>query len=137
MDLAIKQIDSEWPGELPLAGCETFAFGLRVEIGERGKDGVATFHFVAASPSGLEDEIGVKGFTLVRGLILMERFDLATIHRAVGNLIDHARSLENWDEVVNSSIVMHVTTRKIWMADSIRKSPNSGVQRSARANGSR
>lgn len=30
----------------------------------------------------------------------MERFNLATIHRAIGNLINHARSLENWDDVL-------------------------------------
>jgi hypothetical protein len=100
LDLVIKVISSEWPGELPLAGTETFALGLRVEIGERFKDGAEAFHFIAASPHGLEVEIGKKGFTLMRGLILMQQFDLATIHRAIDNLINHARSLENWHEVV-------------------------------------
>ena len=100
MDLVIKAIDSELPGELPLEGNAKFALGLRVEIGERDKEGAESFHFVAASPSGLEAEIGEKGFTLVRGLILMAEFDMATIHRAIGNLINHARALENWDEVV-------------------------------------
>jgi hypothetical protein len=100
VDLVIKQLDSEPPGEWPLPGSETFALGLRVEIGERDKEGAEAFHFVAASPNGLEVEIGQKGFTVMRGLILMERFDLATVHRAIGNLINHARSLENWHEVV-------------------------------------
>ena len=100
MDLVIKEIHSERPGELPLEGAETFAVFLRVEIGERGRAGAESFHFIAASPTGLLSEIGEKGFTLVRGLILMSRFDLTTIHRAIGNLINHARSLEKWDEVV-------------------------------------
>jgi len=100
MDLVIKELDSELPGELPLEGTEPFAVALRVEIGERDKPGAEVFHFVAASPTGLHTELGDKGFNLMRGLILMERFNLATIHRAIGNLINHTRSLEKWDDVL-------------------------------------
>ena len=100
MDLVINEIESGLPGELPVEGAETFAVHLRVVLGERGKEGAEAFYFIAASPTGLHAEIGKKGFTLMRGLILMDRFSLTTVHRAIDNVINHARSLETWNEIV-------------------------------------
>jgi hypothetical protein len=71
-----------------------------VQIGEHGKAGEETFHFIAASPSGLESELGQKGFNLVRGLILLAEFDVATVRRAIDNLLMHSRPLNDWGEIV-------------------------------------
>ena len=73
---------------------------IRVEIGERDKEGSETFHFVVASPGGLADEISSGGFRLLRGYILMSHFDMNVVRRSIENLINHARSRETWEEVV-------------------------------------
>ncbi|HEU4388883.1 MAG TPA: Imm8 family immunity protein [Blastocatellia bacterium] len=84
MDLVIKTIDCAPAEELPPDSSDTFAVSLRIEIGVRGEPGGESFYFLAASPSGLEGQVGEKGFALVRGLILIERFDLEKVRRAVG-----------------------------------------------------
>jgi hypothetical protein len=73
---------------------------IRVEIGERDKEGSESFHFVAASPAGLAGEISNGGFKLLRGYILMSNFDMNVVRRSIENLINHARSRETWEEVV-------------------------------------
>ncbi|HEY0098695.1 MAG TPA: Imm8 family immunity protein, partial [Pyrinomonadaceae bacterium] len=74
----------------------------RVEIGERGKPGGEVFHFIAASPAGIEGEVGSGEFKLLRGYILMARFDWAVVYRSIENIINHARGYRdhNWDEVI-------------------------------------
>ena len=101
MNLEIKDIYSDDLGsdELP-EDLYDFHIPLRVEIGERGKEGVDVFHFVAASPLGLQGEVAEREFKLLRGYILMVRFDWSVIHRAIVNIVNHARSRKNWDEIV-------------------------------------
>ena len=101
MDLEIKDIYSDDLGrdELP-EDLYNFNIPLRVEIGEKGKEGAEVFHFVAASPLGLQDEVAEREFKLLRGYILMVKFDWRVVHRAVENVINHARSRNSWAEVV-------------------------------------
>ena len=99
MNLEIKQIYSPdfvaYPDDI-----HKFNVSLHVAIGEKGKDGAETFSFVAASPQGLEQEVIGGEFKLLRGYILMTEFDWKVIHRAIENIVNHARSRENWDEVI-------------------------------------
>jgi immunity protein 8 of polymorphic toxin system len=99
MDLEIKQIYSPDFDSYP-DDSHNFSVSLYVDIGEKGKDGAETFHFIAASPQGLEQEATGREFKLLRGYILMTEFDWKVIHRAIENIINHARSGENWDEVI-------------------------------------
>src|SRR5437763_928768 len=102
MDLEIKNLyldegaGQQFPGDL-----YDFNVALGVEIGEKGKQGTELFHFVATSPRSLEDEINEGEFKLLRGYILVEKFDLKVIHRAIENLINHARSRQTWSEVTS------------------------------------
>ena len=73
---------------------------IRVDIGERNNAGAESFYFVAASPSGLANEVSNGGFKLLRGYILMSDFDINLVRRSIENLIDHARSRKTWEEVV-------------------------------------
>ena len=99
MNLEIKGIYVE-DDDQPLADSSAFNINLSVEIGEKGKEGSERFHFVAASPGGLASEVSEGEFKLLRGYILMAHFDLDVVRRSIENLIDHARSRENWDEVL-------------------------------------
>ena len=100
MNLEIVGLYAETGDTLPPDGAEDFFVALSVDIGEVGKPGAERFHFIAASSLALRGEVGAKGYTLVRGLILMDRFSVETVHRAVRNLINHTRALMTWDEVV-------------------------------------
>jgi hypothetical protein len=104
MNLEIKGIYSDQINteELP-EDLYNFNIPLRVEIGEKDKAGSEAFHFVAASASGLESECSGNEFKLLRGYILMERFDWKTVRRSIENIINHARgySDNNWNEVVD------------------------------------
>jgi hypothetical protein len=101
MNLEIKGIHIDGIAETqPTPDGQTFNVPLRVEIGERGKEGAEVFHFVAASPSGLEAEISNGGFKLLRGYILLSAFDMNVIERSIENIVNHARSRETWAEVV-------------------------------------
>jgi hypothetical protein len=96
MNLEIKDIIvDQWP-EDPYDVSVSF----RVDIGEKDKEGAETFHFVAASPQGLQNEVSGPDFKLLRGYVLMTRFDLEVVRRAIQNLINHARHQGSWDEVV-------------------------------------
>ena len=99
MDLEIKKIYSpdiySYPDDI-----HRFNVSLYVDIGEKGIDGAVTFRFVAASPQGLDSEVTGSEFKLLRGYILMTEFDWEVIHRAIENIINHARSREDWDEVI-------------------------------------
>jgi hypothetical protein len=103
MNLEIKSIRSDVlaPGETP-EDSYNFNIPLRVEIGEKGETGGEVFHFTAASPAGLEGEVGGGEFKLLRGYILMARFDWATARRAFENIIDHARGYRDgsWAEAI-------------------------------------
>ena len=77
-----------------------FIFPIFVEISEKDKPGTVGFHFVAASPLGLQIENVDAGFKIIRGLILMNRFEWKIVHRALENLINHSRHLETWDEII-------------------------------------
>lgn len=102
MNLEIKGIYSdEIADELP-NDLYSFRVPLRVEIGEKGKSGGEVFHFVAASPSGLLGEVREGEFKLLRGYILMTRFDLSTVRRSIENIINHARGYRDhdWGEVI-------------------------------------
>lgn len=103
MNLEIKAIYSDvlGAGESP-ADPDNFNVTLRVEIGEKNKTGGELFHFVAASPAGLEREVGRGEFKLLRGYILMARFDWAVVRRAIENIINHARGYRDnsWEEVI-------------------------------------
>src|SRR4028119_2022840 len=93
---AINPVDLE---QLP-EDAEGFLVPLEVDIGEEGKQGDERFHFVAASASGLQYQVAGRDFQILRGYILMEKFDVAIARRAIQNLLDHARSKKNWDEVI-------------------------------------
>ena len=101
MNLEIRTIHSadldqdELPEDL-----YNFNIPFHVEIGEKGKEGAEVFHFVAASPLGLQDEVAEREFKLLRGYIIMVKFDWRVVHRAVENVINHARSRNTWAEVV-------------------------------------
>jgi hypothetical protein len=99
MNLEIKRVFSPDFDSYP-EDSQKFNVSLYVDIGEKGTEGAETFHFVAASPKGLEDEIRDGEFKLLRGYILMAEFDWKVIHRAIENIINHARSRKNWDEVI-------------------------------------
>jgi hypothetical protein len=79
---------------------ENFVFPLIVEISEKDKPGSEVFHFVAASPLGLSSAVQSGEFRLLRGYILMQQFDWDVVQRAVQNLVNHAQSRQNWNEVV-------------------------------------
>ena len=103
MKLEIKGIylDGISSEELP-EDLYNFNIPLRVEIGERDKAGAVVFHFIAASASGLESECSGNEFKLLRGYILMEKFDWNIVHRSIENIINHARGYRdnNWNEVI-------------------------------------
>jgi Immunity protein 8 len=77
-----------------------FSLAIDVEIGEKGQEGAELFHFVAASPLGLEAEVARHEFKLLRGYILMRTFRWATVRRALQNVVNHANSRQSWNEVV-------------------------------------
>jgi hypothetical protein len=99
MDLEIKTIYSKDFDRDP-EDIYNFNVSLYVQIGEKGKEGEETFHFQAASPKGLESTTREGEFILLRGLILLAEFDWKIIHRAIENIINHARSRKDWDEVI-------------------------------------
>jgi hypothetical protein len=82
------------------ADTENFVFPLIVEIKEKDKQGSEVFHFVAASPLGLSNTVQGEEFRLLRGYILMQKFDWDVVHRAVQNLVNHAQSRKDWNGVV-------------------------------------
>jgi hypothetical protein len=106
MKLEIKGIYSLEPHNLSLKQAhlpldtECFHAHLQVDIGVQGLECAERFHFVAASPAGLQHDVNGRDFHLLRGYILMEKYDLAIIRRAIQNLIDHAGSSETWTEAV-------------------------------------
>ena len=73
---------------------------IRVDIGERDKPGAESFYFFATSPAGLANEVSNGDFKLLRGYILMSEFDVKIVRRSFENLINHARSLGTWNEVI-------------------------------------
>lgn len=100
MNLEITQIYSaDYLSERP-DDLEDFVFPLIVEINEKGRPGAEVFHFVAASSAGLAGEVQSGEFLLLRGYILMKQFDWAVIQRAIQNLVNHAQSRQNWNEVI-------------------------------------
>jgi hypothetical protein len=101
MNLEIKNIQSTDIDQHP-EDIYNFVVPLMVEIGEIGKEGVEIFHFLAASPQGLQNKaISGHGFNILRGCILMNKFDWNVIYRAIENLINHARSRKDWEEVIS------------------------------------
>ena len=101
MNLEIKNIQSTDIDQNP-EDIYDFAVPLMVEIGESGKDGAETFHFLAASPQGLQNYVnGEHGFVLLRGCILMKKFDWQVVNRAIESLVNHARSRKDWAEVIS------------------------------------
>jgi hypothetical protein len=100
MNLELKGI---YPDGVDLERVDSrgFVVPLRVEIGEKGKKGAEVFHFVAASARGLSLEVIEGEFRLLRGYILLDEFDLDIVRKALQNLIDRARSLGNWNQVVS------------------------------------
>ena len=99
MDLEIKAIYSK-DFDLYPEDIYNFNVPLYVQIGEKGKEGEATFHFQAASPKGLENVRREGEFMLLRGYILLAEFDWKVIHRAIENIINHVRSRKDWGEVI-------------------------------------
>lgn len=79
---------------------ETDVVPIRVDIGERDQPGGESFHFFAASPAALKNEVSTGDFKLLRGYILMADFDLNLVRRSIENLVNHARSRETWSEVI-------------------------------------
>lgn len=100
MDLEIKKIFSLDFDTSP-EDAESFVASINVDLGEKGKSGGETFHFVVASPKGLVREVEDGRFNFLRGYILMTTFDWAIIRSAVESLIDHARSKDGWDDVIS------------------------------------
>jgi len=101
MNLEIKNIQSTVIDQYP-EDIYNFVVPITVEIGEKGKEGGETFHFLVASPQGLQNEAASgHGFIILRGYILMNKFDWDVIYRAIENLINHARSRKDWDDVVS------------------------------------
>lgn len=78
----------------------SFVAPLTAEIGIKGKPGAEIFHFVAASPAGLADDVKRGEFHLLRGHILMQQFDWDVVHRAIQNVLNQAGSCRNWDEAI-------------------------------------
>src|SRR5574342_17239 len=99
MDLVIKSLEPAENDPYP-DDPEDFVVPVRVEIGEKNKEGAEAFHFTAASAQGLRRVTPDEGFILFRGCILMKEYDWHTVYRAMENLINHARSRKSWDEVV-------------------------------------
>jgi hypothetical protein len=97
MNLEIKSI-CLYDEPLPDGG--EFCVSMRVEIGERDREGAESFWFVAASPAGLANEVSDGGYKLLRGHILMAAFDMNLVRGAIEKLIDQARSRATWAEVV-------------------------------------
>ena len=97
MNLEIKSI---YLYDEPLPNGEDFSVSMRVEIGERGREGAESFWFVAASPASLANDISDGGYKLLRGYILMTAFDMNLVRRSIEKLIDQARTRETWKEVV-------------------------------------
>jgi hypothetical protein len=87
--------DTERPADLT-----SFVAPLLVEIREKGQRGVEIFHFVAASPAGLADDVNRGEFHILRGYILIQHFDWDVIYRAVQNVLNHTGSCQNWDEAI-------------------------------------
>jgi hypothetical protein len=101
MNLVIKEIYLDEMTDEPMPDLFEFSVPICVEIGEKDKQGSERFHFVAASPTGLQGEVSDGEFKLLRGYILMKKFDLDIVRKSVENLIDHARSRESWNEVLS------------------------------------
>jgi len=101
MNLEIKEIYLDGFPDEPIPDLFEFSVSICVEIGEKGKQGAERFHFVAASPTALNEEVSDGEFKLLRGYILMKKFDLNIVRKSVENLIDHARSRESWNDVVS------------------------------------
>src|SRR3954463_13761426 len=78
-----------------------FHLAINVEIGEQGQEGSELFHFVAASPQGLLNEVAMGEFKFLRGYILMSKFEWSVVRRSIQNLINHASSRKTWNEVVS------------------------------------
>jgi len=97
MNLEIKSI---YLYDEPLPNGEDFSVSMRVEIGERGREGAESFWFVAASPAGLANDVSDGGYKLLRGYILMTAFDMNLVRRSIEKLIDQAQTRETWAEVV-------------------------------------
>ncbi len=79
---------------------QTFSVLITVGIGEKGKVGTEIFYFTAASYLGIQNEVKNSEFKFLRGYILLEVFDWKVINRAIENLINHSRHLQNWSEVI-------------------------------------
>ena len=102
MDLVIRNIYLNIPvnDRMP-EDSHDFHLAINVEIGERDKEGSELFHFVAASPRGLLNQVADREFKFLRGYILMEEFEWSVVRRSIQNLINHANSRNNWGEVVS------------------------------------
>ncbi|MBO0860465.1 MAG: hypothetical protein J2P21_18700 [Chloracidobacterium sp.] len=71
MNLEIKNILSTAIDQYP-EDVYNFVAPLMVEIGEKWKEGGETFHFLVASPQGLQNEATSRhGFIFLRGYILI------------------------------------------------------------------
>jgi hypothetical protein len=102
MNLEIKGIyydEDADTGSVPASS--DFNIPISVEIGEKGREGAERFHFVAISPGALVSEVSEGEFKILRGHILMPRFDLNIVRRSIETLVNHARSRENWGEVLS------------------------------------
>ena len=92
MNLEIKSIYLDGDADnQPLPDSSDFNIPISVEIGEKDKEGSERFHFVAASPVGLASEVSEGEFKLLRGYILMAKFNLDVVRRSIENLINHAK----------------------------------------------
>ncbi|CAN5130257.1 hypothetical protein BH18ACT10_BH18ACT10_05920 [soil metagenome] len=100
MNLEIKGIYSADVDDYP-DDPHNFVVHLYVDVGEAGREGAETFNFFAASPGGLAPLVKWEDYYFLRGYILMDEFDWKIIHRAIQNLIDHARSRQNLNEVMS------------------------------------
>jgi hypothetical protein len=95
MNLEIKEIYLDGFTDESIPDLFEFDIPICVEIGEKGKQGAERFHFVVASPTGLKEEVSNGEYKLLRGYILMKKFNLDIVRKSVENLIDHARSRES------------------------------------------
>jgi hypothetical protein len=100
ISLEIKAIDiADYPSDLT-----NFVVPISVTIGDKNdqRGGGETFHFIVASPLGLQHEYASdSGFRFLRGYLLMDVFDMNRVRRATENLINHAQALKNWHEIVS------------------------------------
>jgi hypothetical protein len=77
---------------------ESFGLFVRALVGPNAGEGEESFDFTVCTPLWLDAQDFEKGFTWGRHHLLVKRWDLATVERAIRDICDHAEG-PDWPAV--------------------------------------